>query len=43
MPTLLTITVPLLLVSELAYEIDDWVVYEEFHPPERVTCLDVLS
>ena len=36
MPTLLTINVPLLLVSELAYEIDDWVVYEEFHPPERV-------
>ena len=31
--------VPALLPIELTDELDDWLVYEEFHPPERVTCL----
>ncbi len=43
MTSLLTIRVPLLLVSELINEIDDCVVKEAFHPADRVTCLDVLN
>jgi len=37
-----TVIPPLLIVSEFTLVVDDWLVYEVFHPPDRVNSFDVL-